>query len=104
MFDLGFIKPNNHGSFHILPVLQRSLEKCIHLIDKNMKKINGQKIILPILTPSELWKKSGRLNSITTELMTTKDRHGKIQILSPVRKGNSFFSRNLMIFKFLSFV
>lgn len=95
MFDLGFIKPNNHGSFHILPVFQKSLENCIKLIDENMKKIGGQKISLPILTPSELWKKSGRLNSAATELMTTKDRHGKIQILSPVRKGNIFFQEIL---------
>ena len=43
----------------MLPLLQRSIEKCVDLIDYHMKEIGCQKMSLPILTASELWSKSG---------------------------------------------
>lgn len=85
MLEMGLIKHAGNGTFYILPTLQRSLEKCINIVDMNMKKIQAQKLICPTLTSAELWKKSGRLESTGSELMTTIDRHGKKQILSPVR-------------------
>jgi prolyl-tRNA synthetase len=84
MLDLGLMKPAANGTFHILPVLQKSLDKTTLLIDKHMRKAGAQKITMPTLTASELWKKTGRYDAACTELLTTKDRHGKIHILSPV--------------------
>lgn len=87
MLELGLIRSTSNGSYHILPLLQKSIEKCSNLIDFYMKKIDGQKISMPLLTSSELWKKSGRFNpETTTEILTTKDRHDKIQILSPTHE------------------
>jgi prolyl-tRNA synthetase len=84
MLDLGLIKPAANGTFHILPILQRSLERTVALIDRQMLAVGAQKLTMPTLTPVEHWKKSGRFETAATELLTTKDRHDKLHILSPV--------------------
>lgn len=84
MIELGLIKSTSNGSYHILPILQKSIDKCMNLIDFYMQKIDGQKMTMPVLTAADLWKKSGRYTDGSTEIMTTKDRHHKLQILSPV--------------------
>lgn len=59
MLELGLISSANNGFFNILPLAQRSIEKCIGIVDYHMKKVGAQKITLPNLTPVELWNKSG---------------------------------------------
>lgn len=81
---MGLIRSAANGMFHVLPLLQRSLEKCVDLVDNSMKEVECQKVTLPTLTPCELWKKSGRLNTAATELLKVKDRHEKEFVLSPV--------------------
>ncbi len=84
MLDLGLIKNCENGTFYLLPLLQRSIEKLIRIVDKHMLEIDGQKMVMPALTVAELWKKSGRFETTQTELMLTTDRHERLQILSPV--------------------
>lgn len=59
MLDLGLIRATGNGTFHILPLLQRSVDKCIRLIDFYMHRVNAQKMSIPMLTSVDLWKKSG---------------------------------------------
>lgn len=61
MHELGLIKSSNNGTFQILPLAQRALDKCIALVNKQMVAIDGQKISLPVLTSSGLWKKTGKV-------------------------------------------
>lgn len=60
MLDTGVIRSAGHGSFHILPMGQRSIEKCVRMVDWFMQRAGAQKITIPFLTPAELWKKSGK--------------------------------------------
>lgn len=84
MSELGLIHTANNGTYYLLPVLQRSVEKLSAIVDEEMAKIGGQKLTLPILTSGDLWEQSGRLKDIGREVMTTVDRHNHTQILSPV--------------------
>jgi prolyl-tRNA synthetase len=84
MLEMGLIKPAANGTFHILPILQKSLDRTVALIDRQMLAVGAQKLTMPTLTPAEHWKKSGRFETAATELLTTKDRHDKLHILSPV--------------------
>lgn len=84
MLDVGLIKHCGNGTYYILPLLQRSIEKLTRIVDKYMQEIDGQKMTMPTLTAAELWKKSGRFVSTGTELMIINDRHEREQILSPV--------------------
>lgn len=59
MLELGLIRQSAHGLYHLLPLAQRSLDKLICIINKNMVDIGAQKISMPVLTQSKLWKKTG---------------------------------------------
>ncbi|XP_053660111.1 probable proline--tRNA ligase, mitochondrial [Anopheles marshallii] len=90
MLEQGLIRQAGNGTFYLLPLLQRCLQKAINLVDRHMEEIGAQKLTLPLLTSAELWRKSGRLgssdNGTPTELLQTTDRHGKVQILGPTHE------------------
>lgn len=85
MTELGLLKPATHGTFQIMPLAQRSLDKLIALVNEAMYTVDGQKLSMPILTSSTLWQKSGRLKGDITEFFMLHDRHNKEFLLSPVR-------------------
>lgn len=60
MLELGLIKSANNGFFHLLPLAQRSVDKCIRIVNYYMRKVDAQKITVPNLTSVDLWKKSGK--------------------------------------------
>lgn len=60
MLELGLIRQSANGLYHLLPLMQRSLDKLISIINTNMLNIGAQKITMPILIQSKLWKKSGQ--------------------------------------------
>lgn len=62
------------------------MEKSSELVRFHMDAIGGQKLTLPILTSTALWKKSGRLEDGISEFFVTKDRHGKEHLLSPTHE------------------
>ncbi|KXJ68716.1 probable proline--tRNA ligase, mitochondrial [Aedes albopictus] len=87
MLEQGLIRQAGNGTFYILPLLQRSVQKAIDLVDYYMQRMAGaKKLTLPILTSADLWRKSGRLETAGGELMSTTDRHGKRQILGPTHE------------------
>lgn len=59
MLELGLIRQSAYGLYHILPFAQRSIDKLIVIINKNMMEIGAQKISMPILIQSKLWKTTG---------------------------------------------
>lgn len=61
MLELGIIQQANPGCFHFLPLGYKSLDKLIKIVDTEMSKIGGQKVILPTLINQKLWKDSGML-------------------------------------------
>ena len=86
MLERGIIRQASPGCFHLLPLGVRSLEKLTDLVDTEMRKIGGQKVVLPTLTNSKLWEVSGRLETVSSELFKVRDRHNHGYILSPVGK------------------
>lgn len=82
--ELGLVKSATNGTFQVMPLAQRSLDKLCVLVNDAMKSVNGQKISLPILTPSSLWSKSKRLDGDIAEFFMLRDRHNKEFLLSPV--------------------
>lgn len=62
MLDRGLIRGAGNGTFHLLPLAQRAVDKCTALIDRHMRLADAQKITLPLLTPADLWRKSGEID------------------------------------------
>lgn len=59
MLELGIIQQANPGSFHFLPLGIKSLNKLKVIVDDEMCKIGGQKVMFPSLINTKLWKNSG---------------------------------------------
>ncbi|XP_016966678.1 probable proline--tRNA ligase, mitochondrial isoform X3 [Drosophila biarmipes] len=88
--ELGLVKSGSNGTYQIMPMAQRSVDKLIDLVQSNMQQAGGQKITLPILTPTGLWKKTGRLEGDISEFYMVRDRSGKQFLMSPVNpRGGS---------------
>ena len=87
MINAGIISNVSTGMYALLPLGLRSLQKLTNLVDEEMTYIGGQKILLPILTLTHLWKETSRLEQAKPELFTLSDRHGKEYLLSPVSRA-----------------
>ncbi|XP_033324898.2 prolyl-tRNA synthetase 2-like protein, mitochondrial [Megalopta genalis] len=79
----GFIKPVSNGMYAYLPLGLRVLDKLTNLVDNEMENIGAQKLLLPALTATKLWKQTKRFDSNKTELFEVHDRHHKHYILNP---------------------
>ncbi|XP_030850738.1 probable proline--tRNA ligase, mitochondrial [Strongylocentrotus purpuratus] len=86
MMEAGLIRQASPGTFHLLPLAMRALEKLIKVIDTEMQKVGGQKIAMPGMTPSSLWKTSGRYSDYGPELITLQDRHNVDYCLGPTHE------------------
>ena len=80
LVDNGLIKSAYPGNFVYLPLGMRVLDKLINLVENCMRKIGGQKILLPVLTEGHLWKTTGRYEKMKSELLETRDRHDHLLV------------------------
>ncbi|XP_071117304.1 probable proline--tRNA ligase, mitochondrial [Haliotis cracherodii] len=80
------IQSCHSGSYHMLPLGLRALEKLIKIIDQEMQVIGGQKIAMPTLATAVVWKKSGRWKEAGAELFKLKDRHSIEYCLGPTHE------------------
>ncbi|KAK3609898.1 hypothetical protein CHS0354_036662 [Potamilus streckersoni] len=78
------IYPCHSGAYYLLPFGQRVLEKLTRVIDDELQAIGGQKISMPTLAPSKLWRKTERWN--TPELFKLKDRAETDYCLGPTHE------------------
>ncbi|CAK1554468.1 unnamed protein product [Leptosia nina] len=86
LLECGLIRPTSAGFFTILPLARRGLDKLEQLLHSNLQKVHAQRISLPCLTSAKLWEKTGRLESIGSELFTMEDRHEKKFLLAPTHE------------------
>lgn len=79
----GIMAPLSTGFYAWLPLGYRVVQKLENIIQHEMTKIDAQRIMLPALTDTCLWKQSARLDQAKGELFMLKDRHDKEYILNP---------------------
>jgi prolyl-tRNA synthetase len=58
----GFVRQVGAGLFSFLPLGWRVHQKVVQIIREEMNAIGGQEMYEPLITPAELWEKSGRYN------------------------------------------
>ena len=46
-----------------------------------MNAVEGQEVLMPVVLPAELWKESGRFETVGPELLRFKDRNDKDMLL-----------------------
>jgi len=80
------IKKLGAGIYDWMPLGFKSLQKVISIIREEMNKAGAQEVLLPVLSPAELWKETGRWNVYGKELMRIKDRHDNEFALGPTHE------------------
>jgi prolyl-tRNA synthetase len=75
----GYIRQVSAGVWTFLPLGCRTPPKVVQVIREEMDAIGGQEMLMPVLTPVELWEATGR-GSIP-ELFHLEDRSGRRFIL-----------------------
>ncbi len=100
MIKGGFIRKLCSGVFILLPNGLKVINNIINIIRKEIYKIGGLEIQMPVITPVNLWNKSGRYYNYGKELYKIYDRNNKIFLLSPTNEEiitDFFFKENLSI-------
>ena len=75
----GFIRQVSAGLWTLMPIGWRVHRKIEQIIREEMDAIGGQEMLMPVLTPSELWEATGRV--AIPEIFRLKDRTGREFIL-----------------------
>lgn len=70
----GMIRQIGSGVYSLLPLAIRVRSRIINIIREEMSKIGGQEFLLPALIPAEVWRTSGRWESMGEILFRVKDR------------------------------
>ena len=75
----GFIRQVSAGLWTFLPLGWRVHENVVQIIREEMNAIGAQELLMPVLTPAELWKATGRYD--IPELFKLTDRNGRPLVL-----------------------
>src|SRR5207302_6928984 len=75
----GFIRQVSAGLWTFLPLGWRVHEKIAQIIREEMDEIGAQELLMPVLTPAELWKATGRYE--IPELFKLRDRNDREFVL-----------------------
>ena len=79
----GLMKKVAGGLYSYLPLGMRVLNKVQKIVREEMDRAGAQEIVMPILQPAELWKTSGRWESMGPGMFRLKDRATHDYALSP---------------------
>ncbi len=82
----GFIRQLAAGLYEYLPLGFRVLKKIENIIRKHMDEAGALEVLLPILTPAELWQETGRWDVYGKELFRLEDRKGRLFALGPTHE------------------
>jgi prolyl-tRNA synthetase len=77
-----FMRQLMAGSYSLLPLGKRVADKVTTVIREEMDRIGGQEFELPVVHPGEIWKRTGRWDTVGEELLRLKDRRGTDLVLA----------------------
>jgi prolyl-tRNA synthetase len=78
----GLVRQLGAGLWSWLPAGWRVHQKVVQIVREEIDAIGGQEMLMPVLHPAELWRRSGRYDSIGPELFRLKDRRGADMVLA----------------------
>jgi len=82
----GLIRMVASGIYSYLPLGWRVLRKIMQIIREEMNRIGGQELLLPALTPAEIWQETGRWYEYGKEMFRVRDRKDKDYALAPTHE------------------
>ena len=82
----GFIRKQAAGLYVYLPFGWDMHRKIETIIREEMNRSGGVEVKLPVITPGELWRQSGRWQTMGPEMMRMTDRHSIEFALGPTHE------------------
>ena len=86
MLRAGLIRKVAAGIYTYLPLGLRIIRKVEQIIREEMNRAGAQELLMPIASPAELWKETGRWDYYGKELLRFKDRHERDFCLGPTHE------------------
>ena len=82
MLRAGLVRQVGAGIFEYLPLGLRVKKKIEAIMREEMDAIDGQEIVMPVVQPASLWKRTGRWYEIGDDLARLTDRAGRDLVLA----------------------
>jgi prolyl-tRNA synthetase len=86
MLRAGMIRQQGQGSFTMLPLGKRVLDKVCRIIREEQDRAGAVEILMPTIQSAELWKESGRYNDYGKEMLRIKDRQERDLLYGPTNE------------------
>jgi prolyl-tRNA synthetase len=86
MLRAGLIRKVAAGIYTYLPLGLRVIRKVEQIIREEMNRTGAQEVLMPMASPAELWKETGRWDFYGKELLRFKDRHERDFCLGPTHE------------------
>ncbi|HWQ22818.1 MAG TPA: proline--tRNA ligase [Gaiellaceae bacterium] len=94
----GYIRQVSAGVWTYLPLGWRVHQKVVQIIREEMDAIGGQEMLMPVLTPEELWEATGRAS--IPEVFHLEDRSGRRFVLPMTHEETvTFHARELQSYR-----
>jgi prolyl-tRNA synthetase len=94
----GYIRQVGAGLWTYLPLGWRVHQKVVQIIREEMNAIGGQEMLCPVLTPAELWEKTGRI--AIPEVFKLTDRNGRLFVLPLTHEESmTFHAREIQSYR-----
>ncbi len=90
----GYVRQVGAGLWSFLPLGWKIHEKVVGIVREEMNAIGGQEMLMPVVTPAELWQATGRYR--IPELFKLDDRVGRPLVLAMTHEETvTFHAREL---------
>ena len=86
MLKAGYIRQTASGVYSYLPFGLKLMDNIRRIIKEEMDRIGGQELLLPVLTPKEIWEETGRWKDFGDEMFRVTDRKKREFALSPTHE------------------
>jgi len=94
----GYIRQLSAGVWTFLPQGWRVHQKVVQIIREEMDGIGGQEMLMPVLTPVELWEATGRIS--IAEIFHVEDRSGRQFVLPMTHEETvTFHAREIQSYR-----
>jgi prolyl-tRNA synthetase len=86
MMRAGLMYKTGAGLYTLQPMAFRSYKKIEKIVREEMDRINCFEILMPVITPGELWQESGRWDAMGGQMLKIKDRADRDLCVSPTNE------------------
>ncbi|HXF97878.1 MAG TPA: proline--tRNA ligase [Gaiellaceae bacterium] len=94
----GYIRQVSAGVWTFLPLGWRVHQKVVQIIREEMDAIGAQEMLMPVLTPAELWEATGRIS--IPEVFHVEDRSGRRFVLPMTHEETvTFHAREIQSYR-----